>query len=335
MALDLPGYRRPGVRRETRAFAGAIADYCFQECQPSDLDQVVAFDAATGIPCGDAIGKAQIEQQHLLLEPSTLIGVRAAGAGGQDGFGEFLLFSAGGLDRGLNRAATPWNPPPALSRRRARIVAELAPLMPPTQTERDARWLRAARQAKVLAWFSLAWMTGEGVLGLIAGITANSISLIGWALGSVIEGLASIIVIWRFTGSRTVSETSERRAQRAVAVSFFLLAPYIGVQSIRALGGAHEMTPSVLGVAVTAASLVVMPLLGRAKQRLGERLDSGATTGEGMQNYLCAAQAGAVLLGLGATAAFGWIWLDPVIGLLLAGRAVYEGIEAWQGEDCC
>ena len=107
-------------------------------------------------------------------------------------------------------------------------MAELAPLMSPTQTDRDARWLRAARQAKALAWFSLAWMTGEGVLGLIAGITANSISLIGWALGSVIEGLASIIVIWRFTGSRTVSETSERRAQRAVAVSFFLLAPYIG-----------------------------------------------------------------------------------------------------------
>ena len=74
--------------------------------------------------------------------------------------------------------------------------------MPPTQTDRDARWLRAARQAKALAWFSLAWMTGEGVLGLIAGITANSISLIGWALGSVIEGLASIIVIWRFTGQQ-------------------------------------------------------------------------------------------------------------------------------------
>ena len=97
---------------------------------------------------------------------------------------------------------TPWNPPPTNSPRRARIVAELAPLMPPTQTERDARWLRAAGQAKALAWFSLAWMTGEGVLGLIAGITANSISLIGWALGSVIEGLASIIVIWRFTGQQ-------------------------------------------------------------------------------------------------------------------------------------
>jgi divalent metal cation (Fe/Co/Zn/Cd) transporter len=107
------------------------------------------------------------------------------------------------------------------------------------------------------------------------------------------------------------------------------------VESIRDLGGGNQITPGVLGVIVTAASLLVMPLLGRAKQRLGERLDSGATTGEGIQNYLCAAQAGAVLLGLGATAAFGWSWLDPVVGLLLAGWAVYEGIEAWQGEDCC
>jgi divalent metal cation (Fe/Co/Zn/Cd) transporter len=78
-----------------------------------------------------------------------------------------------------------------------------------------------------------------------------------------------------------------------------------------------------------------MPLLGQTKKRLGERLDSGAITGEGIQNYLCAAQAGAVLLGLGATAAFGWTWLDPVIGLLPTGWAVYEGIEAWRGDDCC
>ena len=204
-----------------------------------------------------------------------------------------------------------------------------------TEVTRDAGWLRAARHARTLAWFSLAWMSGEGVLGLVAGIEANSIALIGWALGSVIEGLASIIVIWRFTGSRTVSQTSERRAQRAVAISFLLLAPYVGVESIRDLGGGNQITPSLLGVLVTAVSLVVMPLLGRAKQRLGERLDSGATTGEGIQNYLCAAQAGAVLLGLGATAAFGWTWIDPVVGLLLAGWAIYEGIGAWHGEDCC
>ena len=204
-----------------------------------------------------------------------------------------------------------------------------------TTANPDPGWLRAARRAKMLSWFSLAWMSGEGILGLSAGLAANSISLIGWALGSVIEGLASIIVIWRFTGGRTVSEHAERGAQRAVALSFFLLAPYLAVESLRDLFGGHDVTTNTLGLVVTAASLVVMPLLGRAKQRLGERLNSEATRGEGLQNLMCAAQAAAVLIGLAATAALGWSWLDPAIGLLLAGWATYEGIQAWHGEDCC
>ena len=78
----------------------------------------------------------------------------------------------------------------------------------------DERWLRAARYARWLAWVSLAWMIGEGVVGLAAGLAAGSIALVGWALGSAIEGLASVIVVWRFTGSRTLSTTAERRAQR-------------------------------------------------------------------------------------------------------------------------
>ncbi|MEP7035209.1 MAG: cation transporter [Actinomycetota bacterium] len=178
-------------------------------------------------------------------------------------------------------------------------------------------------------------MSAEGIVGLVAGVAANSISLIGWALGSVIEGLAAIVVIWRFTGSRTLSEVAEQRAARAVAVSFFLLAPYLVVESVRDLLGGHEVTTSVLGLVVTASSLVVMPLLGRAKQILGARLGSGATAGEGMQNLMCAAQAAAVLVGLAVSATLGWSWLDPAIGLLLAGWAIYEGVQAWRGEDCC
>jgi divalent metal cation (Fe/Co/Zn/Cd) transporter len=208
-----------------------------------------------------------------------------------------------------------------------------APPVPLSQ--RDAGWHRAAKTARALSWFSLLWMTGEGTLGLIAGFASGSIALVGWALGSAIEGLASIIVIWRFTGSRTLSETAEHRAQKAVAVSFFLLAPYIAVQAIRDLATHHETGTSILGIALTAASLVVMPALGVTKQRLGRRLDSGATSGEGIQNLLCAAQAGAVLIGLAATAWLGWWWLDPVIGLGLALVAIHEGREAWRGEDCC
>lgn len=203
------------------------------------------------------------------------------------------------------------------------------------QPARDAAWTRAARQARALSWVSLLWMTAEGALGLVAGVQSRSIALLGWALGSVIEGLASIIVIWRFTGARTLSETAEGRAQKAVAVSFFLLAPYIAVEAIRALIGGHVSSPTALGVVVTVASLLVMPVLGVVKQRLGRTLNSGATAGEGAQNLICAAQAGAVLVGIAATTMFGWSWADPVIALLLAGWAAKEGIEAWQGKDCC
>ena len=209
------------------------------------------------------------------------------------------------------------------------------PAEPVNHTDRGPRWRIAARRARALSWLSLAWMTTEGALGLLAGIAAGSISLLGWALGSVIEGLASVIVIWRFTGSRTVSETAERRAQKAVAVSFFLLAPYLAIEGVRDLLTAHTAHTSALGIAVTATSLIVMPGLGIAKKRLGTTLNSGATASEGTQNLLCAAQAGAVLIGLAVTATLGWKWVDPAIALLLAGWAIREGLETWRGSNCC
>jgi divalent metal cation (Fe/Co/Zn/Cd) transporter len=177
-------------------------------------------------------------------------------------------------------------------------------------------------------------MTIEGAAGLAAGFAAASIALIGWALSSVVEGLASVIVIWRFTGSRTHSETSEATAQKAVAVSFWLLAPYVAIESARQLITAEHPQTSALGIAVTAASLAIMPALAIAKHRLGARLNSGATTGEGTQNLLCAYLAAAVLAGLLANTALGWWWLDPVVALGIAGLAVREGTEAWHGEEC-
>ncbi len=200
----------------------------------------------------------------------------------------------------------------------------------------DPGWLRAARRALWLAWASLIWMTAEGVLGLVAGLTAGSIALVGWALGSAIEGLASVIVVWRFTGTRTYSETAERRAQQAVAVSFWLLGPYIAIEAARALLSGHHAQVSTLGIVLTAASVVTMPILGVAKQRLGARLTSEATAGEGTQNLMCAAQAGAVLIGLAITAVWsGGSWVDPAIALGIAGWSVWEGAQAWRGGECC
>ena len=178
-------------------------------------------------------------------------------------------------------------------------------------------------------------MTVEGVIGLVAGYRAGSIALVGWAFGSAVEGLASLIVIWRFSGTRTLSGTAERRAQRGVAVSFWLLVPYIGAEAVRDLLSAHHPEASVLGIVLTAVALFEMPVLGQAKRRLGLRLDSAATVGEGRQNYVCAAQAAAVLVGLVITAlwASGW-WVDPVIALGIAAWALVEGRDAWRGDAC-
>ncbi len=199
----------------------------------------------------------------------------------------------------------------------------------------DAGWLRAARLTRWLAWASLAWMTVEGAVGLTAGVTAGSIALVGWALSSVVEGLASVIVIWRFTGSRTLSATAEERAQKAVAVSFWLLAPYVAVESVRELVSQHRPETTLLGIGLTISSLVLMPALGVAKQRLGARLGSGATAGEGGQNLLCAYLAAAVLAGLVTNSLWGWWWVDPIAGLVVAAMAVREGRQAWRGENCC
>jgi divalent metal cation (Fe/Co/Zn/Cd) transporter len=199
----------------------------------------------------------------------------------------------------------------------------------------DERWLRNARYARWLAWASLGWMTAEGVVGLIAGLAAGSIALVGWALDSGVEALASVIV-WRFTGSRMLSETAELRAQRAVAVSFWLLAPYIAIEAIRDLAAHHPASATLLGIALTASSLVIMPVLGIAKRRLGARLGSGATAGEGTQNLMCAAQAAGVLLALVVVAVWPSGWpIDPVIALGIAAWSVREGHRSWRGADCC
>ena len=177
-------------------------------------------------------------------------------------------------------------------------------------------------------------MTVEGAVAILAALIAGSVALLGFGIDSAIEGLASVIVIWRFTGSRRVSDLAERQAQKAVAISFFLLAPYIAQAAIRALIVGDRPSTSWVGIGLSVSSIVVMPLLGRAKQRIGERLGSGATAGEGAQNLLCAYMAAGVLVGLAANAALGWWWLDPIIALVIAAIAVREGREAWGGEGC-
>lgn len=200
---------------------------------------------------------------------------------------------------------------------------------------RDGSWRRSARWARRLAWVSITAMLTEGMVGLWQGLAVGSIALTGWALGSLPEALASAMVAWRFSGSRLLSETAERRAQRGVALSFWLTAPYIAAESVHHLLGEHHADTSVIGIVLTAFSLALMPTLGRAKHMLAERLGSAATAGEGTQNYLCGAQAAAVLIGLAVNAGWpdGW-WFDPVIGLGIAAAAIWQGVKSWRGRYC-
>jgi divalent metal cation (Fe/Co/Zn/Cd) transporter len=197
----------------------------------------------------------------------------------------------------------------------------------------DARGVLIAR-VKLISWLSLVWMTAEGVIGTTAGIMANSIALIGYGIDSTITGIASVIIIWRFSGDRVSSDDAERRAQRIVAITFFLLAPYIIVTAIHHLVTGSEAEASWVGIGLALVSVTLMPLFGRAKKRIGERLRSAATTGEGSQNILCAYLSLAILIGLGANAILGLWWADPLVALIVATVALQTGARTWRGEGC-
>ena len=171
--------------------------------------------------------------------------------------------------------------PPALELPTLPAPPATAPLQSALEAaERD----RLIRRAKALSWLSLAYMTAEGAIAITAATLAGSVALLGFGLDSAIEALASVIVIWRFTGTRRLSEHAEQRAQRLVAITFFLLAPYIAQDAIRTLANGEHPSTSWLGIGLSISSIIVMPLLGKTKQRIGQRLGSGATAGEGTQN---------------------------------------------------
>lgn len=189
-------------------------------------------------------------------------------------------------------------------------------------------------RVKLISWLSLAFMCVEAVVGVYAGLVADSIALIGWGIDSCIEGVASLVIIWRFTGDRIHSVSAERTAQKVVAVSFFLLAPYIVVEATRRLVNGNEAKTSWIGIALALSSVIAMPLFGYAKKRIGNQLNSAATAGEGTQNILCAYLSVAILVGLAANALLGWWWADPLVALVVAVVALQAGLRTWRGEGC-
>lgn len=190
------------------------------------------------------------------------------------------------------------------------------------------------RRARLLARLGLAWHAIEAAVAIGAGIAASSIALIGFGADSLVESVAGVVVLWRLAERRAHSEQAEQRAQRLIGLSFWAIAAYIGIEAIRSLIGGHEPSVSYIGIGLAAVTLVTMPPLAAAKVRVAHQLGSAATRSEGRQNLLCAYLSAALLVGLGANAAFGWWWADPVTALLIAGVAINEGRDAWRGQGC-
>jgi divalent metal cation (Fe/Co/Zn/Cd) transporter len=203
--------------------------------------------------------------------------------------------------------------------------------LPPSDEARTA----LERRARLLAWGGNAWHVVEFAIALAAGVVAGSIALVGFAADSLIEGLAGFVIVWLFTGRRGASEAAERRAQQLVAGSYFLLAAYVGVESIRSLVGGDEPKASWVGIGLALVTAPTMPLLARAKRRVGQALHSSATVSEASQNMICAYLSVALLVGLLANALLGWWWADPAAALVIAAVAVREGRQSWRGETCC
>jgi len=193
---------------------------------------------------------------------------------------------------------------------------------------------RLERRARRLAVWGNVWHLVEFAIAITAGVWAGSVALIAFGADSLIEVLAGGVIIWLFTGGRGASETAERRARRLIAVSFFALAAYVGVEATRSLVMGEHAEASWVGIALAAVTALTMPLLAMAKRRVGRKLGSAATVHEGEQNQICAYLSVALLVGLLLNALAGIWWADPVAALFVGAVALNEGVESWRGDEC-
>jgi divalent metal cation (Fe/Co/Zn/Cd) transporter len=191
------------------------------------------------------------------------------------------------------------------------------------------------RRGVTLEVFTLAWMTGEAAVAVVAGVTAGSVALIAFGLDSVIEFVAAVVVLQTFRAEQAGrAHHGEQRALRVIGVTFFLLAAYITVDAVYTLITTSTPGTSAAGIAVTAAALVVMPALSAAKRRTGSALGSHMLVADAAESVFCGYLSATVLVGLLLNVAFGWWWADPVAALLVVPLVVKEGLEALEdGED--
>jgi divalent metal cation (Fe/Co/Zn/Cd) transporter len=198
------------------------------------------------------------------------------------------------------------------------------------------RRAQLARRIRLLVAATITYNVIEAIVALTAGTLASSTALIGFGLDSVIEVSSAAAVAWQFSAAdHAVRDAREKTALRIIALSFFALAAYVTVDSVRALTGTGEAQHSTPGIVLAALSLAVMPFLSAAQRRAGRELGSASAVADSQQTLLCTYLSAVLLVGLLANSLLGWSWADPIAALVIAAVAVKEGRAAWRGDHCC
>ncbi|QUC59010.1 cation transporter [Streptomyces sp. A2-16] len=202
----------------------------------------------------------------------------------------------------------------------------------PSPARRDA----LARRIRLLVTATITYNVIEAIVALTAGTLASSTALVGFGLDSVIEVSSAAAVAWQFSAAdHAVREAREKTTLRIIAASFFALAAYVTVDSLRALTGTGEAQHSTPGIVLAALSLAIMPFLSAGQRRAGRELGSASVVADSKQTLLCTYLSAVLLAGLLANSLFGWSWADPIAALVIAAVAVKEGCAAWRGDACC
>ena len=192
------------------------------------------------------------------------------------------------------------------------------------------------RHGRKLEYFTVVWNALEGLVAVIAGVVAGSISLVGFGIDSFIEVTSGSVLLWRMSVDTEVHrrELNERRALRIVGVCFLLLAAYIAYDSLLDVWSRRAPEHSIPGIILACVSLIVMPLLSRAKRKVGRALGSAAMHADAKQTEFCTYLSGILLAGLLLNALFGLWWADPMAALIMVPIIAKEGIEGLQGKAC-
>ena len=195
---------------------------------------------------------------------------------------------------------------------------------------------RLTRRALQLAWVTVAYNVVEGAVAITAGLQAGLVSVVGFGIDSGIESLAAVLVGLRLSARLRHGDTDERRERRAlrlVAGTFFLLAAYVTYEGVRSLVAGEAPSSSPVALAVLAASILVMPVLAFAKARVGRQLGGDPLIlADAAETRICVLLSVSTLLGVALYQVTGAAWLDPLAGFVIAGFAIHEGREAWEGE---